>query len=162
MISCCHAAVSLDCSIVEAPWFTSIIWHSLFSSSYFFLLLLPLVHQLPLCLYPSPAPPPRLWLSRSPGYKNCSCKVQQQVNCPGSQEFSTVSGSPCQGWLCWIIFSAQTSSICSLWSEADILSALSRFPDLIPYVQAACHHQPSRSTFQKTCNSSRFNIDLIK
>lgn len=127
MISCCHAAVSLDCSIVAAPWFTSIIWHSLFPSNYFFLLLLPLVHQLPLCLYSSPAPLPGFWLSRSPGYKNLSCKVQQQVNLPCSQEFNTVSGSPRQCWLCLIIFSPkqalfarfgqrQTSSQCCLVS----------------------------------------------
>lgn len=57
-----HAVMLLflsSSSIVAAPWFTSIIWHSLFSSTYFFFLLLPLGHQQPLLPKPFPCPTPR-------------------------------------------------------------------------------------------------------
>lgn len=126
----------------------------LFSSGYFFFLIYPQSISNLYCLYPSPAPLPGPWLSRSPSYKKHSCKFTSKLTylVPKSLTLSAC-GFCCQCWLCLIIFSVQISSVCSLQSEADILpgweTVLSLFPYLIPYIQAACLRQTSRHSVQK-------------
>lgn len=144
MISCCHAAVSLNCSILATPWLTNIIWYSF--SPFFFPLLLPSVHQL--SLLPSSVPlrqpcnsPSGPWLSNSPGYKSVLTKFTSKLTSLVLESSSPVSVLSVSLGYIWSSSPATLPlSMCSFWSEAQ--TVLSHVSSLRLYLQAGCHHQP--------------------
>lgn len=161
MISCCHADVSLKCSILAAPWFTSIIWHSLFPFSNFFPLLLPIVHQLPLLLNVSSwtAPLCPHQASGSQGHQATSVptKFTSKLTLLVLKSWTLSSGSPCQSWLFddllllklpfYLLILVRGTDIVPD-PETQSTSCLN-LSTLISYIQAGCRHQPWKFSLQK-------------
>lgn len=160
MTSRCHAAVSLNCSILAAPWFTSVIWHLLFPSSDFLPLLLPtsissLSHNMSspaLHLRPHGA-------SGSPGHQAISVPTEftGKLTFLVLKSWTLSADFPdTRGCLIDLLLPKLAFCICSFWSGGtDIIpgpetqsGSCLNLSSLILYIQAGCHHQPWRFSLQ--------------